>query len=117
MLSWLRSEYGQTTPAVWTIGFEVEPRAALPEKDYRQETILGDLLRAVRDHQQDDQLRIDLESYLSERQLAGSISPIAHTDDARSRRQTLLRVAELGGDLLGGETNELALLDVQEQTS
>lgn len=115
MLSWLRSEYGHTTPSVWTVGFEVEPRAAFPEKDYRQETILGDLLRAVRDRQQDDHEPIVLEAYLSERQIAGSISPVARMDDARSRRRTLLRVAELGSDLLGGESTESNGLAAKEQ--
>ncbi|NQT39628.1 MAG: DNA repair exonuclease [Planctomycetes bacterium] len=103
LLQWLRSEYGYGPPAAWSLSLDVESTAVLPPKWYEQDTIRGEFLRAVRAAQLDPSLPLEVETYLSERQLAGTLSDIVAISDEATRQSVLREVALLGADLLSGE--------------
>jgi len=103
LLDWLRSEYGFGPPAAWTVSLSVEPTAVLPPEWYEQETIRGDFLRAVQQYQANTGEPLDLEAYLSEEQVAGTLGTAAAISDKAARRQVLRQAAVLGVDLLSGE--------------
>ena len=60
LVDWLRTEFGRAEPPIWTVAMEVASAEALPEDLYEEDTILGDFLRAVRDHQERKDLQLDL---------------------------------------------------------
>jgi hypothetical protein len=102
LLTNLRAQFGHAAPAAWTVALEAEG-APPAETLYEQETILGDFLRAVRRHQTHAELPLDLENYLSERQLAGALGASAQFTDATLRDRILREAAWLGSDLLSTE--------------
>jgi hypothetical protein len=104
-LAWLRTEFGGASPIVWSLSLEAESPET-PSAWYQQDTILGDFLRAVRDHQAqpDDELNgLELETYLDERRLAGALAGAVRLDEPATRQRVLRKAAMLGGELLGGE--------------
>lgn len=102
---WLRTEFGRAQPSVWTTELRVSGAEEIPEESYEEDTILGDFLRAVREHQQDERLPLDLAEYLPEpgrnRALAAAMS-----GDPSSRRQLLEEAAVRGAALLRGEGSD-----------
>ncbi len=103
LLEWLRIEHGLSSPAVWTVGIELEPQNALPAALYEQETILGDFLRTVREFEADPGQSLEVESLLSEGQTAGKYSQAVRIADAATRKRVLHEAALLAAELLGGE--------------
>ena len=112
LLAGLRTEFGFASPAPatgekagffsrWSLSLDAEPVAALPAGTYEQETILGDFLRAVRQCEMNEAAPLELENYLAESHLAGSLAGAASLD-AAARRRVLSEAARLGADLLGG---------------
>lgn len=98
----LRKHYGFGPPAVWSMSLAIEAPASLPAAWYDQETILGDFLQQIRHYQTNPSEPIELESFLSEEQLAGTLSVVA--DVGPDDRERILReAAMLGVDLLSGE--------------
>ena len=106
LLEWLRSEYGSGPPAAWSVSISVEPTAVLLPEWYEQQTIRGDFLRELRHYQMNPAEPLDLESYLGEQHLAGSLAPVAEISDEASRERVLREAAMLGVDLLSGEEPE-----------
>ena len=106
LLGWLRREYGFGPPAAWSLSLEVELSASLPPEWYEQETIRGDFLRAVRQLQISDAEPLDLESYVAEEHLAGSLGPAVTVADQATRQRVLREAAWLGVDLLSGEESQ-----------
>jgi len=102
MLEWLQTEFGTASPAAWSFSLKASSPAELPAAWYQEDTILGDFLRLVEQYERDPDLPIDLEPYLSERHLAGSIAAAVRLDETERRRHVLREVAQLGGELLGG---------------
>ncbi len=103
LLDWLRVEYGFGPPAAWSISLRVESADVLPPEWFEQETILGDFLRSVRQYEVNSDMPLELESYLAEEQLAGTLGFAAEVSDRRTRQEVLREVAMLGVDLLSGE--------------
>jgi DNA repair exonuclease SbcCD nuclease subunit len=103
LLGWLRREHGFGPPAAWSLSLEVELPASLPPEWYEQETIRGDFLRAIRQLQLSDAEPLDLESYVAEEHLAGSLGPAVTVADRETRQRVLREAAWLGVDLLSGE--------------
>jgi DNA repair exonuclease SbcCD nuclease subunit len=103
LLARLRADFGQATPARWSLSITCEPAARLPDDWYEQETFLGDYLRALRHFQVNADEAVGLEDYLDERQQAGSLGAMAHFADPAVREQILREAAQLGADLLRGE--------------
>ncbi len=102
LLLWLQTEYGTGSPAAWSFALKASSASALPPTWYEEDTILGDFLRLVDEYAQDPELAIDLEPYLSERHLAGSLGPALRRDEPARRQRVLREAAQLGGDLLSG---------------
>ena len=78
----------------------------LPPEWYDQQTIRGDFLRELRRYQMDPNEPIELDSYLADEQLAGTLGAAADLSDRATREHVLREVALLGVDLLSGEEPE-----------
>jgi hypothetical protein len=98
LLDTLRHEYGSRHPAAWSISLEFEP-SEIPADWLGQETLLGDFLRAVRQHETSDIEPLELASYLPERYLAGGSDRLTHFE-TRPRPAVLRQAAWLGAELL-----------------
>ena len=103
MLDWLRAEYGFGPPAAWSVSLKAEPPASLPGEYYEQETILGDFLRSVRQSQMNSDEPVELEPYIAEKHLAGTLGASMALRDGPPRDHVLREAAMLGLDLLSGE--------------
>ncbi|HUT13501.1 MAG TPA: DNA repair exonuclease [Thermoguttaceae bacterium] len=103
LLGWLRSEYGFGPPVAWSASLGVEFSAGLPPQWYEQETIRGDFLRAIRQLQMNAGEPIDLEPYVAEEHLAGTLGSLLTVADRPARDRVLSEAALLGVDLLSGE--------------
>lgn len=103
LLDWLRTEFGRAQPAAWTTELTVASSAELPEESYEEDTILGDFLRAVRQHQQDPHRALDLATYLPARGKDRSLAAVFESGEEASRSNLLEEAAALGADLLRGE--------------
>jgi hypothetical protein len=104
-LARLRTEFGYASPTVWSLSLEAES-PDVPGGWYQQDTILGDFLRAVREHQtkpDDEPNGLELETYLDERHLAGGLAGAVRLDEPGTRQRVLRKAAILGGELLGSE--------------
>jgi DNA repair exonuclease SbcCD nuclease subunit len=103
LLEWLRTEFGRAHPPVWTTELIAESQEAIPDELYEEDTILGDFLRAVRDHEQTPSRPLALSAFVPElannRHVAASLQSV----DAGTRRSLLAEAAVLGLDLLSGE--------------
>ena len=105
LLSWLRSDYGFGPPAAWSVSLDVEPSAALSPQWYEQETIRGDFLRAIRQFQMNPSEPLELESYVAEEHLAGTLAPAVAIADKPDRQRVLREAAWLGVELLSADTS------------
>jgi DNA repair exonuclease SbcCD nuclease subunit len=103
LLEWLRTEFGNAKPAVWTIGLKANSSADLPEDLFEEDTILGDFLRAVREHERDGSLPLDFAHFIPDAGSNRALVSALHTVDAPSRQLLLEEAAALGAELLRGE--------------
>ncbi len=103
LLDWLRTEFGFGPPAAWSISLKIESTDTLPAEWFEQETIRGDFLRAIRQYEVNGDTSLELESYLADEQLAGTLSFAAELPDGPARQEVLSQAATLGVDLLSGE--------------
>lgn len=102
LLQELRAEFGQKRHAVWATSLEIAPPAELPGEWYEEDSILGDFLRAVRDHELANESPLQLSEYLSSDQLKGELGTALDMADSVTREKVLREVALLGVDLLRG---------------
>ena len=102
LTSRLRAEHGQKRPALWTVGVEGDFAADTPE-ECGEETVLGEFLRTVRHYLDHADEPLDLEPYLAERHVAGSVASAVVMDEPGVRRRVLAEVATLGIELLSPE--------------
>ena len=95
LLGLLRKEFGQGSPAAWSMSLGIEPVVVLNPEWYEQKTIRGDFLRVVRQYQMDPAQRLDLEPLLGK--------PIGGRDRGAGRgiRPGGAEVGALGGGLAG----------------
>jgi len=103
LLHGLRSQYGMTQPAAWSVSLSAEAGPMLPAQWYEQDTIRGDFLREVRRLQLSAEEPIRLEADLPEPLRTGPLARAAVLDDAADRQRVLREAAALGADLLSGE--------------
>ena len=103
LLASLRNQYGAGRPALWSISLAAEPLSP-PSEFFTQDTILGDLLREVRRLEDTLEEPLDVDQYLHERHLAGSIATAVRILDPPTRERTLREVAALSAELLGGDS-------------
>lgn len=86
---------------VWTVGLSAQPPACHADAVADQETLLGDFLRLVRQHQADDKLPLDLAPLL-ERGPQEVPRWIWKLSDPVTRREVLRDAAALGVEVLEG---------------
>ena len=103
LTDWLRTEFGRARPAAWTVSLDVESNADVPEELYEEDTILGDFLRAVREHQQNDRLTLDFGSLLPDMGKNQAVRASLQSLEGKARALLLEEAAALGTDLLQGE--------------
>ena len=106
LLGWLRNDYGYGPPAAWSVTLDVEPSAAMPPEWYEQETIRGDFLRAIRQFQVNANEPLDLEAYVAEAHVAGTLGSAVAVAGPADRKRILREAAWLGVDLLSGEEDQ-----------
>jgi len=99
----LRTEFGRAQPVVWTTEMTVKSTAELPAESYEEDTILGDFLRAVREHQRNERMPLDFAGYLPDRGKNRALAALFDTGQGASRQVLLEEAAALGADLLRGE--------------
>jgi len=73
---------------------------------YEQDTILGNYLRLIKEFQTNPAMPIDLERFIHERHVAGTLGTAARLTDPHTRQRVLQAAAELGVDLLAGDGKE-----------
>lgn len=107
LVHWLRKHYGHRAPCVWSVSMTAQPDIAVTDDLLKQDTILGEYLRAVDRHlrQEDgaDPEVLNLGNYLTESQRAAGLSQTVALADPRTRDHVLRQAAVLGADLLTGE--------------
>jgi hypothetical protein len=102
LLDRLRDEFGHRAPPVWPLSLTIEPPETIPSESCDDDTILGDFLRAIRDHLEEGAQAIDLERYLPQRTLPGDLVEALSLSDT-SAVAALREAAVLGADLLRGD--------------
>lgn len=102
LLHGLRSEFGHTQPAAWSVSLTAQPPAYYADAVADQETLLGDFLRLVRQHQTQTDQPLDLAACL-EQPAASVPRAIWRLDKPAVRRDVLREAAALGVQLLEGE--------------
>ena len=99
LLARLRTEHGAKHPAAWSVAIDAGP-VELPAALYEEETLLGEFLRTARHCLEHPEEPVNLEEFLAERHLAGSLAPLATLGDRELRRRVLTEAAALGVELL-----------------
>jgi DNA repair exonuclease SbcCD nuclease subunit len=99
MLTDLRRKFGERQPSAWSVSLQCAAPLSVPAEWYDQETVLGDLLRQVREFELDDQLPFDLRPFLPEGLGTDPLAAIADVND-HERGEMICRAAKLGVDLL-----------------
>jgi hypothetical protein len=104
LLQKLRVQFGNRRPGLWSIELEYDAQSAwpegLPDQWYEQDTMLGEYLRTVRHYENEPEQAMDLECYLAERHIAGSVASAVELTDPATRARVLREAALLGVDLL-----------------
>jgi hypothetical protein len=101
LLDWLRVEFGVSSPAAWSVAFELEEEEQIPLHLMEQETILGDFLRSLQKY---DELgeHLPLDRYMPDSHAIGQHGSLAALS-ATDRKRVIHEAAVLGIQLLGGE--------------
>ena len=102
----LRKTYGHRNPAIWSASITAQPDIAVNDDLLKQDTILGEYLRAVdyhlREDERADQGVLDLADSLTELQRNCGLGPLVSLADPTHRDRILRRAAALGTDVLSG---------------
>ena len=99
-----RKQYGESSPAVWSVDIAAEPDGRPSREWYEPSTIRGDFLRTVKKLKKKSGEPLGLECYLPEEPDGGILGVAAPGDNGR--RAVLQEAALLGADLLTGEEAE-----------
>jgi DNA repair protein SbcD/Mre11 len=96
----LRRKFGERAPVAWSVLIECGSPLSVPAEWFDQETVLGDLLRQVREFELHEDLPLDLARFLPEDSRNESLASIAHIENTNDRAELLCAAAKLGVDLL-----------------
>jgi exonuclease SbcD len=103
LLRELQTEFGHRRFPIWTTGIDSEPPVTLPVEWYEEDSILGDFLRSVRDHESGKHQPVDVSDYLRDEPENGVIRRLLVIPDLATRTRLMREAAVLGVDLLRGE--------------
>jgi len=104
LLAWLRREFGYGPPACWSVSIQTEPDRSAIARSCEEQTVLGDLLRALQQFEQHPQQPLELESMVDRRLLPPQVFQLLCKPGQRRRAQLLEEAAQLAMKLLGTET-------------
>jgi hypothetical protein len=107
LLAALRQQYGQASPAAWSVAIECDEPLCVPAEWYDEETIRGDVLRQFRELESHIDMALDLEDFLPEDVEAASLDSLTQVSDAE-RGALLLAASKLGVDMLGLDDDDLS---------
>jgi DNA repair exonuclease SbcCD nuclease subunit len=96
----LRRQFGERSPAAWSVSIDCDSSLSVPAEWYDQETCLGDYLRQVREFELHDDLPLDLRQFIPEDVRDDPLAAIADIESPEQRSALLCRAAKLGVDLL-----------------
>lgn len=99
LLHLLRREF---SASVWTVALSAQPPAHYADAVADQETLLGDYLRRVRQHQTQPELPLELSGYL-DRPTKDVPAALWRLDDPATRQHVLREAAALGVEVLNGD--------------
>jgi DNA repair exonuclease SbcCD nuclease subunit len=102
----LRAQHGAGKPVVWTVEIQADQAASVPRGLYDEESIIGEFLRTVRSYGEHPEAKLNVEPYLAERHLAGSLGELVAINDPAVRRRVLGEAARLGMELLSPQERE-----------
>ena len=108
LLIWLRDEFGHTTAPAWTVELQIEPNQTFPEQWCEEDTILGDFLRSVRDHEKDSEASLGLENLLADRPDWAVLAAELQVTDPQTRNEVLRDATAIGTSLLRGDDKALS---------
>jgi len=100
---WLRTEFGRAKPTVWTTALQTQTSETIADELYEEDTILGDFLRAIRDHEQEPSRTLNMAAFLPDLGKNRALASALQAVDRDERRTLLHEAARLGLDLLIGE--------------
>lgn len=103
LIDWLRTEFGRAKPPVWTTRLQAETSEAIAGELYEEDTILGDFLRAIREHEETPSRTLNLAAFLPDLGKNRTLASALQTVDRDERQMLLQEAARLGLDLLSGE--------------
>lgn len=103
LVDWLRTEFGRAKPAVWTTTLTAPASATIPRELYEEDTILGDFLRAIREHEESPARTLNLATFLPDLGKHRALASALQAVDRDERGVLLHEAAVLGLDLLSGE--------------
>lgn len=99
----LRREFGQNNPGLWSVSLDADPADILPSGWYEEDTVLGDLLRSVQQHQVDASLNLQLDTFDLASELTKTLQRRMVISNEEERKRILSHVASLGVDLMRGD--------------
>ena len=108
LLDWLRDQFGEGTPAAWSVALELEPPDTLPQQWTEEDSILGDFLRVTKRYQDQPDAGLDLERFVFDGDVPPELASVMNLKDGSTRNQVLREAAILGADLLRGDESEVA---------
>lgn len=110
----LRRRFGESAKGrsvAWSASLECRAPLSVPPEWYDQETVLGDLLRQVREYELHDELPLDLRQFVPDDMRGDPLAAMAQVDGRDERGELLCRAAKLGVDLLTLPLEEVDLSD------
>jgi hypothetical protein len=102
-LATLRTEFGMCVPGVWTESLSADTPVVYPAGWYEEDTVLGDLLRAVQRFQTTKDEIVELDGWDADTPLSPELIGALQISGAADREKVLRHVAALGVDLLRGD--------------
>jgi DNA repair exonuclease SbcCD nuclease subunit len=96
----LRRKFGERSPVAWSVSITCSAPLSVPAEWYDQETVLGDLLRQIREFEMHEDLPLDLGRFLPDDVRHEPLAAIAHIENTNDRAELLCAAAKLGVDLL-----------------
>jgi hypothetical protein len=102
LLEWLRHEFAEETPPLWSVSLELEPPECLPPEWCEEDSILGDFLRVVQKYELTADAALDLDAGM-DGCLPTELSAVLSCTTEEDRRWLLKSAALLGADLLRGD--------------
>ena len=105
LLGQLRHMYGQKSPAIWSVDIEGDEPLCVPAEWYDEETIRGDVLRQLRELEEDEAIPLDLEEFFPAGLKGGTLAELARVGGG-DRSDLLVAASKLGMNMMSLDDDE-----------